>query len=390
MHKNSPDDVESPDNIDSAHAINTVRQIVTLDTERLKKASTNKGTNKFVRYIGIAETLIFVLLAFLWPQAANDMLAFLDRPFLSVQPVPGWFPLRIFVIYLLLLGCILLFFGPVSWYHSFVLARRQGHATRTTKGYLKYLAKSILRLFTPYLLFTEITLLLRAIQPQSWWLWATLVYLLYTLYDTRTGTSLAFLSFYEVSPLDEHSELFQRLSALMTRLHVTNCTVRVIRVGDRTDWANAYLTGWGHRRSVLLTDTLLQQMPIEEIEIIVAHELGHMIYWHPWKCIPISTLRVLVMLWLLYALPLTNAVPPLALSLVIFMYLYGTYRRRQEYQADEFALRTTRDVQAFKNANTRITNINLTGVLPSLLSTHPTLTQRLAHADEFALRQGIA
>ncbi len=385
MSEKSQDNMEG--SIDNALSIDVTRQIVTLDTERLKKASAGEGTDKFVRFIGIVEVLVLVLLAFLWPQAANIVLTFLDRPFLSVQPVAGWFPLRIFVIFLLLLSCILLFFGPFIWYHSFVLARRQGHRRYTVVGCLKYFAKIILRLFTPYLLFAEIALLLRAIQPQFWWLWASLIYLLYAIYDTRAGTSLAFLSFYEVSPLDQQSELFQRLSALMMRLHIANCTIRVIHAGDGKDWANAYFTGWGRRRSVLLTDTLLQNMPVEEIEIIVAHELGHMVYWHPWKCIPISTLRVLVMLWLLYALPLTNAISPLALALIGFMYLYAGYRRRQEYQADEFALQTTRNVWAFKNVNTRIANINLTGVMPDLFSTHPPLAQRLAHADEFAQRQ---
>ena len=80
------------------------------------------------------------------------------------------------------------------------------------------------------------------------------------------------------------------------------------------------------------------------------------------------------------------------LLLIAFPRLTMRYRRYQEYRADEFALQTTGNVQAFKSAMIRLTNMNLLVATSTRRArhprSHPTLVKRLQHADEFAIRCG--
>jgi STE24 endopeptidase len=277
--------------------------------------------------------------------------------------------------------------------------------------WLSVFGKGLLSIWAQIWLLVEVVTLLIAIQPQTWWAWAVLIQLLYSVVLTRFGSLPLLLQAQNIAPLSE-GEIPRRFQALVERLHAPSCRLECLKINQRTDAANASFIGWGKGRRVILTDTLLQSFSPVEIEVILAHELAHLVHHDIWTRLIMRGLSFLGFFYLLYAclnvlLMSSNAdASPsasglqLVLALLVLMLLFVfalfvmRYRRRQEYQADEFALQTTGQVQAFKNAMTRLTNMNMQVATSTRRArhpaTHPDLLKRLKHADEFAARQRTA
>jgi STE24 endopeptidase len=179
----------------------------------------------------------------------------------------------------------------------------------------------------------------------------------------------------------------------------------------KTTAANAALMGLGNTRRIVLGDTMTDRYTHDEIEVVLAHELGHHVHHDIWKLIvsqAVLTLGGLFLVnillhWLVDTLHLYRALTDpatlplffvlIALFGLIIMPITNGYSRLIEYQADEYALQSTRKVAAFKSAMTRLANQNLAEVEPSPLVefffySHPSIRRRLAHADEFASRSG--
>lgn len=395
MTENHQDGVASPKRVQGAPSADLQREIVTLDTNKLiERFATERGMNNFARLLGIIYGLLVIPLILFLPQVAAGISSILHLRLLSMQPVPNWFPLRILAFFLLSGACFLLLICPIYWYQQFLVPRHRDHLAVTGISCLQSLVKTFLLLAQTVLwrywtvfIFLEIVFLLKAIQPQWWWIWAWFIYMLFSLFAASYGILLAFSPGSHMSPLDHQSDLFKRLTALTARLHVSIRAILVIQVSDRIRQANAYALGWGRRRMVVLTDTLIQNLPPEEVEVVMAHELGHLVHYHFWKRLLIKSLGMLGLLLALYALPLADVILFLIVVGTGFLYLYRTASRRMEFQADEFALLVTGDALVFKNAKTRLTNLNMNDVGRSPFGTHPSLAERLWHADEFALQR---
>jgi len=169
------------------------------------------------------------------------------------------------------------------------------------------------------------------------------------------------------------------------------------------------LMGLGNTRRIVLGDTMTDRYTHDEIEVVLAHELGHHVHHDIWKLIVSQALLILGGLFLANVLfhwiidilhfyrSLTDpATLPFFFALIgifglIIMPITNGYSRLIEYQADEYALQSTRKVAAFKSAMTRLANQNLAEIEPSPLIefffySHPSIKRRLAHADEFGSR----
>jgi len=170
--------------------------------------------------------------------------------------------------------------------------------------------------------------------------------------------------------------------------------------------------GLGNTRRIVLGDTMLDRYTPDEIEVVLAHELGHHVHRDIWKLIISQSLLTLAGLYLInvglhwavetqhYYASLADAgtLPFVFLLTAIFglivMPIGNGYSRLLEDQADEYALQATRKVEAFKRAMTRLANQNLAEVEPSalvefLFHSHPSVRKRLKHADEFAARYDL-
>ncbi len=327
---------------------------------------------------------------------------------LSWQPAAGWFPLQILVYFLVLMLGYQLLTAPLSYYSSYVLPHRYGLATQSLRGWLTDLFKGLVLGLVFECAAVELVYLLLATQPDTWWLWVGLIMLLFSVVMANLAPVLILPLFYKFTPLPE-GELTQRLLALAARAHTRVRGVFTMKMSDKTTAANAALMGLGNTRRIVVGDTMLDRYTPDEIEVVLAHELGHHVHADIWKLILSQSILTLGGLYLvnlalhwsvqtarIYPSMASAATIPFILLLtaifgLIVMPLSNGYSRVVEYQADEYALQTTHMVEAFKSTMTKLADQNLAEIEPPalvelLFHNHPSIHKRLLHADEFAAR----
>jgi STE24 endopeptidase len=253
---------------------------------------------------------------------------------------------------------------------------------------------------------------LLAYQPQWWWLWVAVILLFFSVIMANLAPVLIFPLFYKFTPLPE-GELTERLMALVARANTKVRGVFSMHLSNKTTAANAALMGLGNTRRIVLGDTMTDRYTVDEIEVVLAHELGHHVHHDIWKLLISQSILMLGGLFVanlilhqvvesshLYTALTDPATLPFLFLLMglfglIVMPISNSYSRRVEYQADEYALQSTQKVSAFKSAMTRLANQNLAEIEPSplvelLFHSHPSIRKRLQHADEFASRGELA
>lgn len=300
---------------------------------------------------------------------------------------------------------------PLDFYGGFRLPQRFQISTQTLPGWITDQVKGLgLSLLFGVPLLLVLSLFLRTF-PEAWWLWAGLGYILLTLGLTLLAPILLLPIFYRVRPLgEEWKDLSDRL------LHLANSAgkrVRGVYVFDlsrRTKAANAALTGLAGTRRILLSDTLLATFTPDEIETVLAHELGHQVH----NDIPLQILSQSVVIlgsfyvghlalgWSVQAFGYQAiwdpaALPALAISLVVIglllLPLLNSLSRWREGMADSYALEATGKPTAFASAMSRLANQNLAELDPApwvvaLFHGHPPLGARLEKARRYAGRAG--
>lgn len=378
---------------------------VELDAERQRKAKEYARIRRRLSFvsigIGVAGILIFLFTNLgIW---LRDQLQVL-----SWQPIAGWFPWQILVYFLILMLGYEIITAPIGYYSGFILPHRYGLSTMTLKGWLGDLFKGLVLGLVLESLAIELVYVLLASQPETWWLWVALVLLFFSVLMANLAPVLILPLFYKFTALPE-GDLTKRLLALAERAHTRVRGVFTMQMSSKTTAANAALMGLGNTRRIVLGDTMLDRYTPDEIEVVLAHELGHHVHHDIWKLIVSQSILTLGGLYLVnvvlhwavetqhFYLGLADAATiPLVLALIgafglIVMPISNGYSRVIEYQADEYALQTTRMVGPFKSAMTRLANQNLADAEPSpiiefLFHDHPSIRKRLQHADEFVGR----
>ena len=137
-------------------------------------------------------------------------------------------------------------------------------------------------------LFLEVTYFLLRAAPNYWWIWAAAVWTLFGVLMTNLVPILILPLFYKLSPLKDES-LRNRLRSLAERVRMKVLNVYEIKLSQKTKKANAMLAGLGNTKRVILGDTLIKNYTGEEIETIIAHELGHHYHLHIPKLIVLGT-----------------------------------------------------------------------------------------------------
>jgi STE24 endopeptidase len=238
--------------------------------------------------------------------------------------------------------------------------------------------------------------------PDIWWFLAGIFLWLLSLLLTRLTPTLLLPIFFKLQPLDD-MELRKRLMNLARRAHAQIVGVFTMDLSNKGTTANAMLAGLGKTRSIILTDTLLQKYTPDEIEVILAHELGHHIHKDIPKLIAVQAAMILLGLYLsnlvlraslipfgFQSIADVAALPLLFISLAVFGMIItpiiNAYSRYVEAAADEAAIELTANRQAFITAMTRLTNQNLSVANPSrweelLFYDHPPYTKRVNLAN---------
>src|SRR6202042_492395 len=217
--------------------------------------------------------------------------------------------------------------------------------------------------------------------PQHWWFitWALFMGLFVVM--AQLAPVVLFPIFYKFEPL-ENEDLRRRLVIMSERAGTRVRGVYRWRLSDKTKKANAALTGLGSTRRIILADTLLDNYAPEEIEAVLAHELGHHVHRHILKSILVQAGITLLGFWIAnfvlhYAvdhhmfeelsdfanLPLL-AVAATLLSLLLMPAL-NAFSRYNERQADRYAFESIVSVEPFISSMNKLAKQNLAERTPS-------------------------
>ncbi len=244
--------------------------------------------------------------------------------------------------------------------------------------------------------------------PHSWWLIAWAAFIVLFIFFAQIAPVVLFPIFYKFQPL-QREELKERLIRLSERAGTRVRGVYEWKLSEKTKKANAALAGLGSTRRILLADTLLENYSDEEIEAILAHELGHHVHKHIVKSIVVQAIVTLVGFWASAAV-LTWAVeagdfqsiadfanlPLLAListgiTLVLLPAL-NAWSRHNERQADRYAFESIPSIVPFVTSMNKLAEQNLAERRPSrlvewLFHSHPSIARRIAAAEAWATAQ---
>lgn len=242
--------------------------------------------------------------------------------------------------------------------------------------------------------------------PREWWLMAWGAFIVLFVALAQLAPVVLFPIFYKFQPL-QREELKQRLVHLSERAGTRVRGVYEWKLSEKSKKANAALTGLGRTRRIILADTLLNNYSDEEIEAVLAHELGHHVRRHILKGILLEIAVTFVGFWaanevLRYAvfqrhmfesladfanLPLLALVSTV-LSLVL-MPVLNAYSRQKEREADQYCFESIESVEPFISSMNKLADQNLTERTPSrlvevLFHSHPAIAKRIEAAREYA------
>lgn len=372
--------------------------ITTLDPERQKQAKEYARLGRRLWLVDTAITAVYALawLFLGWSIALSGRLSgFTTNPWLLVPAFAAVYGGIAFLINL-----------PLSYYSGFVLPHRYDQSTQTLKDWVLDQLKGLAIAIPLGLILLEgVYAFLRAF-PETWWLWTAGGLLLVQVILANLAPVLIAPIFNKYVPLgEEHAELAERLIKLAERANTKVKGVFKFDMSRRTKSANAALTGIGNTHRIVLGDTLISEFTPDEIETVLAHELGH----HVHKDIPLLMafgtvvtliglyLASLAMNWVVGYFGFASvadpaAMPALELMLgaygLILMPLENAVSRWRERMADEYALHATGKNEAFASAFTRLANQNLGEVDPErwvvvMFYSHPPLGERIEMAKNW-------
>lgn len=369
--------------------------MTTLDPERQQQAKQYARIRRRLWLVGTAFSAVYAL-AWLFLGWAVSL-----REWLTTLTTNEWLLVAAFVV--IFGGISFIIKLPLAYYSGFLLPHRFDESTQTLKDWIVDQLKG-LAIQTPLILFLlELLYLALRLTGDLWWLWAAGGLLVFNVLFVNLAPILILPLFNKFVPLEEeHKELADRLLALAKRANTKVRGVFKFDVSRRTKSAAAALTGIGNTRRIVLGDTLINEFSADEVETVLAHELGH----HVNRDIPLLiTTGVLLTTGGLYLASLGlkwaiayfgfNSVADVA-AFPAFLLILGAYglftmplenaiSRWREGKADDYALQATGKGEVFASALTRLANQNLEEVDPEkwvvfLFYSHPPLGERIAKA----------
>jgi STE24 endopeptidase len=288
---------------------------------------------------------------------------------------------------------------PLAWYDQFKLEERFGFNTSTQKiWWLDRLKGLLLGIILGYPL---LVLVLKFVDWTGalWWLWAWAALLAFQMIMAVLAPVVILPLFNKFTALAEGS-LRDRLLKLAERTRFRARSIQVMDGSKRSRHSNAFFTGFGQFRKIVLFDTLIQQLAEPELEAVLAHEIGHFKKKHIPKMLAMSALASLFGFYCLSLLAKQDwfyrafgfAPGNIAPALLLFGLLSGLvtfwfspiahwWSRRYEYQADAFAAKTMNEPRPLVAALRKLNEKNLSNLTPhpiysGFYYSHPTLLER--------------
>jgi STE24 endopeptidase len=290
---------------------------------------------------------------------------------------------------------------PFSLYRTFVVEARFGFNQMTAATYALDVVKGALVgvvIGAPLLL---AALWLMTDTGPYWWFWLWIFWLAFNLLAQVLYPTVIAPLFNKFVPLAD-GQLRQRIEALLQRCGFALSGLFVMDGSKRSSHGNAYFTGFGRQKRIVFFDTLLERLSADEIEAVLAHELGHFRKHHVWKRLAFVAAASLGLLWLLdrlmheswfYAgLGVHGGGAGIALLLFLVIApvfgfplapLLSWMSRRHEYEADAYAAGQTRSGDLI-SALVKLYRDNAATLTPDpvhsrFYDSHPPASLRIAH-----------
>ncbi len=299
--------------------------------------------------------------------------------------------------------------SPFDLYRTFNIEARFGFNKMTLKLYLLDAAKGLLLgavLGLPLLLGV---LWLMSAMGDLWWLyvwgvWVTFNLLLLFIYPTYIAPL-----FNKFEPMQDEAKK-ARIEALLKKCGFAASGLFVMDGSKRSTHGNAYFTGFGKTKRIVFFDTLLERLTPNEIDAVLAHELGHFKHRHVLKRIAYTFAISLGFLWLLaqllhaewFYLGLGVTTQSTAVALLLFFMalpvftfllhpLASAYSRKHEFEADAYAAQQT-DARELVNALVKLYQDNAKTLTPDPLyatfyESHPPAPIRIAHLQKLGAQK---
>lgn len=361
---------------------------VTLDEHR-RAADYTIARTRF----GMAETVYDAVISILWLAAWMAPLYALVSQFVA----PGLTRSVAFVLAASIAGHLLEL--PFSLVNAFWLEERFGFNRLTLKTFfLDEIKSGAIGLAIGAPLLFGMFWLLGAL-PDTWWLFAYVAFMVFTIAMTVIYPAFIAPLFNEFTPMEEGSTK-ARMEALLRKCGFESKGLYVMDASKRSAHGNAYFTGFGKAKRIVFFDTLLEKHTLEEIESILAHELGHFKYGHVRQMIlqaaVIAFIGFAVLHWAFgdptfagwFGLPKDPGVVLIALLIAkepvshLLHPLLAYRSRKNEFEADDFA-RQMVGKEPMISALTRLTRDNLATLTPDPLYakfyfSHPPAPVRVA------------
>jgi len=368
-------------------------QIAARDYE--KSIAYTLAKDRFQRWAEIYGAIITLLVLF------GGVLPFLDR--LS-QGLGSLFPSST------LAAGILFCFGttlivstlglPTELYSTFVLEERFGFNKTNFKLYLSDKLKGLILGIVFGIPFLFGVLWLMQASGRYWWAWAFFFIFGFQVLMMLIYPALIAPLFNKFQPL-EKGDLRERISALAQQVGLKTSGIYTMDGSKRSAHSNAYFTGIGKAKRIVLFDTLLKQLTGEQLLAVLAHEMGHYKMKHIRRMLVLGGVFLLlglyILSWLIDFEPMFRAFglerPSTHGALVLFAFMAGPFTfylspllnhisRKHEYEADRFAAQTSNNGKAMEEALVQLSVQNLSNLTPhpwysAYHYSHPTTTERI-------------
>ncbi len=363
-----------------------------IDDATLKKIhayTIEKVSFSFIKSLyGNALVLIFLFGGLL--NIYNAWISSLNLPFISSG-----------LMFFLLLSYISTFLSiPFSLYDTFKIENKYGFNAMTVKLWIIDFLKSLL--LSTILIVIVLTVGLWFIQssPDNWWMWVWVFYLIFSLFIMYISPYVIEPLFNKFTPIEDES-LAQKIRELLQRVGIKVSRVFKMDASKRSLHTNAYFSGFGKVKRIILYDTLLEKMDQDELLAVLSHEAGHWKKKHVLKLIVISEIISLAAIYISFMVLQTDFLTNIFhieqhtffAKIVILGFLgsiisfpftpLGNYiSRRFEREADRFSMQLMENKGNISTALIKLSKDNLSNLHPHPLYaafyySHPPVIERI-------------
>jgi len=295
---------------------------------------------------------------------------------------------------------------PFSLYNTFKIENKYGFNTMTVKLWISDFLKSLVISTTlaSLLLFSAFYLIQWS--QDYWWLWVWCFVFAYSMFVMYISPYVIEPLFNKFTPVEDES-LKERIVRLAEKVGIRASKILQIDASKRSRHTNAYFTGIGRTKRIILYDTLLHDMNHDEIMTVLSHEIGHWKKKHLLKMMVLFEIFSLIGLYFSYRLTQGNllsnlfniSIDTLFAKFIILAFLFGIitlplkplvnfFIRRHEREADRASYELTGDIAGMVSAFVKLSKENLTNLYPHplyvlLYYSHPPILERIRDIKGF-------